>query len=145
MCSACAERDVPLGRDVCFASDVRFAREGAEHITSLCAQGAIHHYGEAITSLRQRRNITKKFPLALHAILWYNEKKEGGAFMNNYLMVEKLKKAGIRFDKGLTHTEISKIESQFGFHFPKEIASFCRVHTQLVVVFLTIGTPRKKT
>ena len=60
MCSACAERDVPFGRDVCFASDVRFAREGAEHITSLCAQGAIHHYGEAITSLRQRRNITKK-------------------------------------------------------------------------------------
>ena len=44
--------------------------------------------------------------------------------MNNYLMVEKLKKAGIRFDKGLTHAEISKIESQFGFHFPKEIASF---------------------
>ncbi len=26
--------------------------------TSLCAKGAIHHYGEAITSLRQRRNIT---------------------------------------------------------------------------------------
>ena len=44
--------------------------------------------------------------------------------MNNYLMVEKLKKAGIRFDKGLTDTEISKIEFQFGFHFPKEIASF---------------------
>ena len=62
MCSACAERDVPLGRDVCFASDVRFAREGAEHITSLCAKGAIHHYGEAITSLRQRRNITRKIP-----------------------------------------------------------------------------------
>ena len=33
MCSACAERDVPFGRDVCFASDVRFAREDAEHIT----------------------------------------------------------------------------------------------------------------
>ena len=77
MCSACAERDVPLGRDVCFASDVRFAREGAEHITSLCAQGAIHHYGEAITSLRQRRNITKKIPLALPAILWYNGAKKG--------------------------------------------------------------------
>ena len=30
MCSACAERDVPLGRDVCFASDVRFAREKAD-------------------------------------------------------------------------------------------------------------------
>jgi hypothetical protein len=58
MCSACAERDVPFGRDVCFASDVRFAREDAEHITSLCDEGAIHHYGEAITSLRRSRNIT---------------------------------------------------------------------------------------
>ena len=27
MCSADAERDAPCGRDVCFASDVRFARE----------------------------------------------------------------------------------------------------------------------
>ena len=52
MCSAYAERDVPFVRDVCFASDVRFAREDAEHITSLCAAGAIHHDGEAITSLR---------------------------------------------------------------------------------------------
>ena len=52
MCSACAERDAHLVRDVYFASDVRFAREDAEHITSLCANGAIHHYGEAITSLR---------------------------------------------------------------------------------------------
>ena len=58
MCSAYAERDVPFGRDVCFASDVRFAREDAEHITSLCAEGAIHHYGEAITSLRRSRYIT---------------------------------------------------------------------------------------
>ena len=49
--SAPAKRDVPYGRDVCFANDVRFARV-AEHITSLCAKGAIHHYGEAITSLR---------------------------------------------------------------------------------------------
>ena len=39
-------------RDVAFGSDVRFAREDAEHITSLCAKGAIHHYGKAITSLR---------------------------------------------------------------------------------------------
>ena len=37
---------------MCFASDVRFAREDAEHSTSLCDEGAIHHYGEAITSLR---------------------------------------------------------------------------------------------
>ena len=36
MCSACAERDVHFVRDVCFASDVRFARKDAEHITSLC-------------------------------------------------------------------------------------------------------------
>ena len=34
-CVPQAERDVPFGRDVCFASDVRFARENAEHITSL--------------------------------------------------------------------------------------------------------------
>ena len=54
MCSALAERDVPFGRDVCFASDVRFAREKAEHITSLCDEGAKHHYGEAITSLRRQ-------------------------------------------------------------------------------------------
>ena len=45
-------------RDIAFGSDVRFAREDAEHITSLCDGVAIHHYGEAITSLRQRRNIT---------------------------------------------------------------------------------------
>ena len=58
MCSAPAERDAPFGRDVSFGSDVRFAREDAEHITSLCTAGAIHHcalalhhYGEAITSL----------------------------------------------------------------------------------------------
>ena len=57
-CVPQAERDVPLGRDVCFASDVRFAREEAEHITSLCDEGAIHHcaialhhFGAADTSL----------------------------------------------------------------------------------------------
>ena len=58
MCSACAERDVHFVRDVSFGSDVRFAREEAEHITSLCDKGAIHHYDEAITSLRRGRNIT---------------------------------------------------------------------------------------
>ena len=57
-CVPQAERDVPFGRDVSFGSDVRFAREDAEHITSLCTKGAIHHYGEAITSLRRSRNIT---------------------------------------------------------------------------------------
>ena len=58
MCSARAERDAHDLRDVSFGSDVRFAREDAEHITSLCDEGAIHHcalalhhYGEAITSL----------------------------------------------------------------------------------------------
>ena len=53
-------------RDVAFGSDVRYAREDAEHITSLCAEGAIHHYGEGITSLWQRRNIT------LYKFLCYN-------------------------------------------------------------------------
>ena len=42
MCSAGAERDVHFVRDVACGSDVRCARE-AEHITSLCADGAIHH------------------------------------------------------------------------------------------------------
>ena len=50
MCSAGAERDVPFGRDVCFASDVRFARV-AEHITSLCTAGAIHHCALALLAL----------------------------------------------------------------------------------------------
>ena len=78
MCSACAERDVPFGRDVCFASDVRFAREDAEHITSLCAAGAIHHcalalyhYGEAITSLF---TTTPKYAIINPERRCYNEK-----------------------------------------------------------------------
>ena len=37
MCSAPAERDAHFVRDVSFGNDVRFAREDAEHITSLCA------------------------------------------------------------------------------------------------------------
>ena len=79
MCSACAERDVHFVRDVSFGSDVRFAREDAEHITSLCAKGAIHHYGEAITSLRRSRYITlyKRSKLCYNVIesevlLWLN-------------------------------------------------------------------------
>ena len=58
MCSACAERDVHFVRDVCFTSEVPFAREDAEHITSLCDEGAehhcaiaLHHFGVADTSL----------------------------------------------------------------------------------------------
>ena len=37
-CVPQAERDVHFVRDVSFGSDVRFAREEAEHITSLCDQ-----------------------------------------------------------------------------------------------------------
>ena len=57
-CVPQAERDAHFVRDVCFASDVRFAREDAEHITSLCDEGAkhhcaiaLHHFGEADASL----------------------------------------------------------------------------------------------
>ena len=57
-CVPQAERDAHFVRDVSFGSDVRFAREDAEHITSLCAEGAIHHcaialhhFGAADTSL----------------------------------------------------------------------------------------------
>ena len=46
MCSAGAERDVHFVRDVACGSDVRCVRE-AEHITSLCAAGAIHHCASA--------------------------------------------------------------------------------------------------
>ena len=58
MCSACAERDVPFGRDVDFVSDVRFAREksGTHHIT--LRLGAIHHCAAGTTSLRRSRNFT---------------------------------------------------------------------------------------
>lgn len=49
---------------------------------------------------------------------------KGGDYMNNELMVEKLKKIGVYFEEGLKNEEISKIESTFGFKFPKEIAEF---------------------
>jgi len=39
-------------------------------------------------------------------------------------MIERLKKAGLHFDQGLSDIEIQKIENAFGFRFPKEIASF---------------------
>ena len=48
MCSAPAERDAHFVRDVAFGSDVRFAREDAEHVTSLCDEGAIHHCASAL-------------------------------------------------------------------------------------------------
>ena len=44
--------------------------------------------------------------------------------MYNNLMIERLKKSGLRFDRGLSDTEIKEIETTFGFRFPKEIASF---------------------
>ena len=44
--------------------------------------------------------------------------------MDNYLMIERLKKSGLRFDKGLSDIEIQEIETTFGFRFPKEIAEF---------------------
>ena len=68
MCSARAERDVPLGRDVCSASDVPFGRE-AEHITSLCAKGALHHFGEADAAVEFFVKI--HFLLAICVEAWY--------------------------------------------------------------------------
>lgn len=44
--------------------------------------------------------------------------------MDNSLMIEKLKNAGISFDKGLSDAEFALIESTLGFHFPSEIRSF---------------------
>ena len=58
MCSAYAERDAPFVRDVAFGSDMRFAREYADHITSLCAIGAKHHCAIAQHHLPARANIT---------------------------------------------------------------------------------------
>ncbi len=59
----CLERCLPLrasdaafGNDVHCVSDVSPCGEVA-NITSLCDEGAIHHYGEAITSLRRSRYI----------------------------------------------------------------------------------------
>lgn len=44
--------------------------------------------------------------------------------MDNYLMIERLKNAGISFDKGLSNEEFVKIESVLGVRFPSEIKSF---------------------
>lgn len=44
--------------------------------------------------------------------------------MNHSFMVERLAKAGVHFDAGLSGEEIKRIENTFGFCFPKEIASF---------------------
>lgn len=47
--------------------------------------------------------------------------------MNNKLMIEKLKNAGITFANGLTSEEITKIECFYGFRFPNEIAEFLSI------------------
>ena len=66
-CVLWAERDAHFVRDVSLGSAVRFARE-KEHITSLCAIGAIHHFATALHHLPARANIT----LYKRLILSYN-------------------------------------------------------------------------
>ena len=44
--------------------------------------------------------------------------------MDNSLMIQKLKEAGIRFAPALEEAEISRAEMTFGFRFPREIRSF---------------------
>ena len=44
--------------------------------------------------------------------------------MDNCLIIERLKEAGMCFGPGLSAAEIKKIEEFFGFRFPKEIADF---------------------
>lgn len=44
--------------------------------------------------------------------------------MDNLLMIQKLKDAGIPFDEGLSDEEFVRIESTLGFRFPSEIRSF---------------------
>ena len=44
--------------------------------------------------------------------------------MDNNLMIEKLKNAGISFDEGLSDAEFALTESTLGFRFPAEIRSF---------------------
>ena len=44
--------------------------------------------------------------------------------MDNIVMIEKLKGAGISFAEGLCDEEFTGIESTFGFRFPSEIRSF---------------------
>ena len=44
--------------------------------------------------------------------------------MDNLLMIQKLKDAGISFDEGLSDEEFVQIEATLGFCFPSEIRSF---------------------
>lgn len=44
--------------------------------------------------------------------------------MDDLVMIEKLKRAGISFEAGLRDEEFTRIESTFGFRFPSEIRAF---------------------
>ncbi len=65
--------------------------------------------------------------------------------MDNYLMIERLKKSGLHFDRGLSDIEIQKIENTFGFRFPQEIVSFLSCAYPVGEGFLTFVISLKKT
>ncbi len=44
--------------------------------------------------------------------------------MDNYSMIDKLKKAGISFERGMTELQLTNAESVFQFRFPQEIREF---------------------
>lgn len=44
--------------------------------------------------------------------------------MDNNQMIERLKKAGISFESGMSKAELDRAETVFQFHFPKEIREF---------------------
>ena len=44
--------------------------------------------------------------------------------MDNFVMIEKLKRAGISFEAGLCDEEFAETEATFGFRFPSEIRAF---------------------
>ena len=69
-CVPQAERDVHFVSDVCFASDVRFAREDAEHTTSLCDEGAIHHcaMGHNITFAQAKTPLSSRQAVAYRLV-----------------------------------------------------------------------------
>ena len=74
MCSARAERDAPFGRDVCFASDVRFAREEANFI-SHCDQNRRRREQYFTISARKLFHIRCQPNISLYKppLLCYNE------------------------------------------------------------------------
>ena len=107
MCSAPAELDVHFVRDVSFESDVRFAREDAEHITSLCDETVAKQRRNtslcvSTTSLWRSHNITLyKRPKVCYNAAYYHmlKKNRNTVFihilsikgMNNVLMNQLLK------------------------------------------------------